>query len=102
MKTVIKLKKEPKNGKKVKKKSFFSKKVQNDFFFSIKKKVCVVARFDFYNDMVINITQTRFRLNVFSLPTHVKKSDFYKNKKSHGSKKIFLRSDYSKLLKIEK
>jgi hypothetical protein len=51
--------------------------------------------------MVRNIMQKRFRLNDFSLPKHVKKSDFYKNKKSHGSKKIILRSHLSKLLKIE-
>jgi hypothetical protein len=51
--------------------------------------------------MVRNVMQKRFRLNDFSLPKHVKKSDFYKNKKSHGSKKIILRSNFSKLLKIE-
>jgi hypothetical protein len=61
----------------------------------------VVGRFDFYNVMVINITQTRCKNAFFRLPMHVKKSDFYKNKKSHGSKKIILRSHFSKILKIE-
>jgi len=51
--------------------------------------------------MVINITQTRCKNSFFELPAHVKKSDFYKNKNSHGSKKIILRSKKSKLLKIE-
>ncbi len=45
--------------------------------------------------------QTRCKNAFFELPTHVKKSDFYKNKKSHGSKKIILRSKKSKKLKIE-
>jgi hypothetical protein len=79
----------------------FWKKVIFDIFFSIKKKDCVVAHLDFYNDMVRNVMQKRFRLNVFWLPKHVKKSDFYKNKKSHGSKKSVLRSHFSKKLKIE-
>jgi hypothetical protein len=51
--------------------------------------------------MVINITQTRCKNAFFELPRHVKKSDFYKNKKSHGSKKNILRSHFSKILKIE-
>ena len=61
----------------------------------------MVGRFDFYNVMVINITQTRCKNAFFRLPMHVKKSDFYKNKKSHGSKKSVLRSNFPKLLKIE-
>ncbi len=101
MKTVIKWKKEPKKWKKVKKMVIFWKNVIFDIFFSIKKKDCVVAHLDFYNDMVRNVMQKRFRLNVFWLPTHVKKSDFYKNKKSHGSKKNIVRSHFSKILKIE-
>lgn len=101
MKTVIKLKKEPKNGKKVKKIVIFWKKVKNWNFFEYKKKVLVVGRFDFYNVMVKNVMQTRCRNSFFWLPTHVKKSDFYKNKKSHGSKKSFLRSNFPKILKIE-
>jgi len=45
--------------------------------------------------------QTRCKNVFFELPMHVKKSDFYKNKKSYGSKKIILRSHFSKILKIE-
>jgi hypothetical protein len=51
--------------------------------------------------MVINIMQTRCKNVFFELPRHVKTSDFYKNKKSHGSKKNILRSHFSKILKIE-
>jgi hypothetical protein len=51
--------------------------------------------------MVINIMQTRCKNSFFELPTHVKKSDFYKNKKSHGSKKSILRSNFPKILKID-
>ena len=43
MKTVIKLKKEPKKSKKVKKWSFFEKKGKNEFFLSIKKKFSWLA-----------------------------------------------------------